>query len=110
MAKTCFILAVFVWVGGPPPGFLQKEHFLCKTSTEKALRKGLNIQWTTARPRFENRWWTLTSLSWRTTPTLELHPLQRGNWFMSQWYGITNTNACAILLADFNSPNSAKNF
>jgi hypothetical protein len=44
---------------------------------------------------------TLTPLSWRTTPTLELHPLQRGNRYMSRRYGVTHSNARAVSLADF---------
>jgi hypothetical protein len=45
------VTAVLVQLGGPLPGFPQKEHFLCWTSTAKALREGPNIQRTTARPR-----------------------------------------------------------
>jgi hypothetical protein len=61
-----------VMVGGPPPGFPQKEHFLCGTSSEKASREGPNIQRKTARrfPRIGDG--TLTPLSWRTTPSIRI--------------------------------------
>ena len=59
-------------LGGPPPGFPQKEHFLCGTSSEKASREGPNIQRKTARrfPRIGDG--TLTPLSWRTTPSIRI--------------------------------------
>ena len=42
-------------LSGPPPGFPQKGHFLCGTSTEKALREGPNIQRTYSKTKVENR-------------------------------------------------------
>ena len=99
ITTTCNILAI--QVGGPPPGFPQKEHFLCGTSSEKASREGPNIQRTTAR-RFSR---IGDGLSHRChggpRPTLELHPLQRGNRYMSRRYRVTHTNARAVTLADF---------
>jgi hypothetical protein len=101
LALPNFIHLESVSLGGPPPGFLQKGHFLCGTSTEKALRKGPNIQWTTARPRLRIG----NEPSHRCHDGLhlahKLHPLQRGNWYMSQQYGMTHTNVHAVLLAEF---------
>jgi hypothetical protein len=91
----------YLSIGGPPPGFPQKEHFLCGTSSEKASREGPNIQRKTARrfPRIGDG--TLTRCHGGPRPALELHPLKRGNRYMSRRYRVTHTNARAVTLADF---------
>ena len=101
------------WMGGPnhilqhvlsrgsTPRVPAKRIFFCGTSSEKASREGPNIHRTTARPRFENRRWTLTPLSCGPRQALELHSLERGNRYMSRRYGMMQTHARAVSLADF---------
>jgi hypothetical protein len=73
-------------LGGPPPGFPQKEHFLCGTSTEKASREGPNIQ---------------RKCHGGPRPAHELHPLQRGNRYMSRRRRVIPVGVHAPTLADF---------
>jgi hypothetical protein len=88
-------------LGGPPPGFPQKGFFLCGTSQKKLRARRSKNPRTTAR-RFSR---IGDGLSHRChggpRPTLELHPLQRGNRYMSQRYGVTHSIARAVTLADF---------
>ena len=88
-------------LGGPPPGFPQKVFFLCGTSQKKLRARRSKYPRTTARPRLR----IADELSHRChggpRPAHELHPLQRGNRYMSRRYGITHTHARAVSLADF---------
>ena len=88
-------------LGGPPPGFPQKEHFLCGTSTEKASREGPNIQRNTARPRLRIADELSHGCHGGPRPAHELHPFQRGNRYMSQRSGVIPVGARTATLAEF---------
>ena len=86
----------------PSHTVVMADHASTSTRIQKKLRS--MVKFSTdylGKTEVENRQCPLTLLSWRTTPAPELHPLERGNWYMSRYYGMMHTNVRAVTLTEF---------